>query len=155
MAALGRTLHSGRFLADKRKLEVMARRALGLFERYDVLLTPTLGQLPPLHGQLRARGPQAWAQQLLGRAPAGVSLAQDLLVKTAVHQVFQLIPFTPLSNITGQPSMSVPLHWNAQGLPVGTMFSARYGDEGTLFSLAGQLERARPWAQRRPPGAKS
>ena len=61
------------------------------------------------------------------------------------------VPFTYVSNATGQPAMSVPLFWNDAGLPIGTHFVGRFGDEATLFRLAGQLEAARPWAGRRPP----
>jgi amidase len=152
MAALGRNLHSGAFLATKRKLELHARRAMKLFEHYDVLLTPTLGGPPLRHGQLKAQGMEAWAQEVLAKAPVAIRLAQDQIINTALGRVFQFIPFTPLANITGQPSMSVPLYWNADDLPIGTMFTARYGHEGTLFHLAGQLERARPWFDRRPKG---
>jgi amidase/6-aminohexanoate-cyclic-dimer hydrolase len=56
-----------------------------------------------------------------------------------------------MSNMSGQPSMSVPLAWNTAGLPLGMMFAARFGDEATLFRLAAQLEQERPWKQRLPP----
>ncbi len=59
-------------------------------------------------------------------------------------------PDTRLANGTGQPSMSVPLTWNAANLPIGALLTARFGDEATLFRLAGQLERARPWFGRTP-----
>jgi amidase len=58
-----------------------------------------------------------------------------------------------MCNFTGQPAMSVPLYWTAQGLPIGSHFASRFGDEATLFRLAGQLERCRPWAGRWPPAS--
>ena len=60
-------------------------------------------------------------------------------------------PNTQLFNQTGQPAMSVPLHWNTAGLPIGVQLAARFGDEATLFRVAAQLEAARPWAGKKPP----
>jgi len=111
-------------------LQRAARDLARFFENHDVWLTPTLAE-PPL--------------------PLGsfVSTAQDPLYGWNRMAFFS--PFTPICNFTGQPAMSVPLFWNAEGLPIGTHFVARFGDEGTLFRLAAQLEEARPWAGRRPP----
>ncbi len=97
---------------------------------YDVWLTPTLGE-PPL--------PLGSFDSPVEHPMAGMARA------------VQFVPFTPVCNMTGQPAMSVPLFWNEQGLPVGTHFVGRFGDEATLFRLAAQLEAARPWADRRPP----
>jgi amidase/6-aminohexanoate-cyclic-dimer hydrolase len=97
-------------------------------ENYDVILSPTLSK-PPV--------------------PLGVlSLSQDpAIYRTATTEFMHS---TPLYNATGQPSMSVPLHWTPDGLPVGVMFSGRFGEDALLFRLAAQLEKAQPWANRRP-----
>jgi Asp-tRNA(Asn)/Glu-tRNA(Gln) amidotransferase A subunit family amidase len=65
-------------------------------------------------------------------------------------KLYSFMPNTQQFNVTGSPSVSVPLAWSDDGLPIGIMFSARNGDEATLFRLAAQLEKARPWAHRRP-----
>jgi amidase len=106
-------------------------RAIGRFMvDHDVWLTPTLAE-PPVP---------------LGSFDSPPDNPLHGLLRAAAFA-----PFTLIANITGQPAMSVPLYWNAQGLPVGTHFSGRFGDEATLFRLAAQLEAARPWAARRPP----
>ena len=98
-------------------------------ERYDIVLSPTLAKPPVPLGVLSLSAPD---QKAMARA------------------LREFGPYTALYNVTGQPSMSVPLHWTPDGLPVGVMFSGRFGDEASLFRLAAQLEEARPWAQRRP-----
>ena len=123
---------------DARQL-IEARRAfyrLGLEmaefqQRYDVILCPTLGTPPVELGLLTLKD------------------VKDVQAY-ATHAV-RFSPFAYLFNVTGQPSMSVPLHWSSEGLPIGTTWTGRYGDEATLFRLAAQLEKARPWSDRRPP----
>jgi len=89
--------------------------------------------------------------RVLNRHGAGWLLRRAGMVRLIADRTFSYMPYTALFNVTGQPAMSVPLHWSAAGLPIGMQFVARFGDEATLLRLGGQLERARPWAQRRPP----
>ena len=107
----------------------LGRQIAAFQENYDVLLAPTLG-VPPI--------------------PLGALNMMTEDVGEYMRVSYEYMPGTAIANMTGQPSMSVPLHWNAAGLPVGTMFTGRFGDEATLFRLAAQLEEARPWAERRP-----
>ena len=63
----------------------------------------------------------------------------------------RFVPFTPAFNMSGQPAISLPLHWNADGLPIGVQLVAAYGREDVLIRVAAQLEAAHPWADRHPP----
>ncbi len=110
-------------------IHLQGRRMADFHDRFDIVTSPTLAQPPIPLGILRTDNPDldAYSRALHG-----------------------FMPFTQLFNISGQPSMSVPLHWTAQNLPVGIMFSAPFGDEATLFRLAGQLEAAKPWFDRVP-----
>jgi len=98
--------------------------------QYDLLLSPTMRIPPPKLGAFKATAddPREWLQVALS-----------------------MVAFTRTQNITGQPAMSVPLFWNADNIPIGVQFAGRYGDEATLFRLAAQLEKARPWAAKIPP----
>ena len=89
---------------------------------------------------------------ILSRLNAGWLMKALGVIKPLADKTFEFMPYTPVFNVTGQPAMSLPLHWSAGGLPVGMHFVGRFGDEATLYRLAGQLERAQPWVQRMPPG---
>ena len=69
---------------------------------------------------------------------------------TLAEKIFEWIPNTPVFNVTGQPSISLPLHQSEEGLPIGMMFTARFGDDATLLKLSAQLEQAQPWFARVP-----
>jgi amidase len=108
--------------------------------------------MPPVGiGALHPKGLEAFGHNLLLTLRLGFLLRIPWLVNFAVRRVFGFMPFTPVANITGQPAMSVPLYWNAAGIPIGAHVSARFGDEATLFRVAAELERARPWFARKPP----
>jgi amidase len=132
-------------------LEVARRAAqtmAGFMEWHDVLLTSTLAlpSWPIGDGELSAG--QRVMLQVIARAPAGPALAA--VVKQLAGEILRPMPNTHLCNLTGQPAMSVPLHWTSDGLPVGVQFIARVEEEDLLFRLASQLEAARPWWDRRP-----
>lgn len=151
LGLLGRQISAGEYARALRSLQRAARQVGAFFEKYDVLLTPTLATPPMEIGWLQPAGIRAFALKLLGSLNAGALLNKLAGIEALAEEVFAFIPFTPVFNVTGQPAMSVPLVWNDQGLPIGMHFVARFGDEATLFRLAAQLEKARPWFERRPP----
>ncbi len=153
LATLGETFGAGEYAAACRELKSTGRRIAAFMdaERVDVLLSPTLARLPIPLGALLPRGAEAVVQRVLTRLSLGGALRALGALDRGAQQAFSFIPYTPIFNASGQPSMSVPLAWTAAGMPIGLMFTARWGDEATLFRLAGQLEEARPWCDRRPP----
>lgn len=150
LALTGRSLPGHRSTSAFRELERAGRALSRFLADYDVLVTPTLAFPPPRLGELLPSGLERAALVILGRLRAGTLLRKLRLLEKAADDVLAFIPWLPLFNVTGHPAMSVPLHWTEAGLPMGTHVVGRFGDEETLFSLAGQLERARPWAGRRP-----
>ncbi len=148
---LGRSISAADFVAAQHALHAAARRVAPFFQQHDVLLTPTLARPPVTHRSLQPKGAEASVMKALGQLRAGRTMNLLLSLTPSVDRVYEFIPYTPVFNITGQPAMSVPLHWSPEGLPIGVQFVGRYADEATLLRLAGQLERARPWRDRVPP----
>jgi amidase len=126
----GRTLTAIDLIQAVDALGVATRSTASYFETYDAWLTPTLARVPELLG-------------VLNQSQGGA------IEFWKFDCTFN--PWNPLANITGNPAMSVPLYWTPGGLPVGSLFTGRYGDEASLFRLASQLEGERPWANRIPP----
>lgn len=127
---MGRQQTGAGYLMALQWLQRVSREVARFMQDYDVWLTPTLGEPPLKLGSFDATPENPMA---------------------GMRKAAEFVPFTPICNATGQPAMSVPLFWNDEGLPIGTHFVGRFGDEATLFRLAAQLEAARPWAGRRPP----
>jgi amidase len=130
-------------------------RALAAFHaQYDLLLTPTLAAPPVKHG---TGDPSGIAKSLFGflhgtglmGVLARLGLLDSTVQKIAIDNL-RYVPFTQLSNLSGTPSMSVPLYWTPDGLPLGVQFVGPFGSEDRLLRLARQLEEAQPWFDRLP-----
>ncbi len=111
---------------------LVSRQVGAFFEKVDALVTPTIAALPARLGELDQN-------------------RRGMTAMEWTRQVFTYCPFTPLFNTTGQPAVSLPLHWSAGGVPLGVQLAGRFGDEAMLLRLAAQLEEGCPWAGKRPP----
>ncbi|MCP4039327.1 MAG: amidase, partial [bacterium] len=116
------------FEVERQNIYTLARRIVAHQNDFDAVLSRTLSSLPPKLGVLNPNSP--------GDTFANAAMA--------------MAGYTIAYNVSGQPAMTVPLHWNDAGVPIGTMFAGRPGAEGSLLRLARQLEIARPWADKRP-----
>jgi len=125
----GRKATGEEVMWEQQELRMLGRGVMALFEEFDVYLTPVMGTPPPPIGYL---DPMTVAPKDFGKRNG------------------EVFPFPAPFNMTGQPSISLPLCMSESGLPIGMMFSGRYADEATLFRLAAQLEKECPWADRKP-----
>ncbi|MFN6120664.1 MAG: amidase family protein, partial [Actinomycetes bacterium] len=131
LAALGRRVSGQQYVAAMLEVHRWCRSVLAWWHPadgtrgYDLLVTPTIATPPPRIGYLSEPGHG--------------------------YRIFELLQYTAQFNVTGQPAISLPLHWTADGLPVGVQLVAAYGREDLLVRVAAQLEQAAPWADRVPP----
>ena len=151
LARLGEALSAADLTEALWSMQAFSRRWLQWSSGFDVLLTPTVGVPPMPIGAYRLTGLRRLALRILSALPARALLSQRPKILEAFAAVYEAAPYTMVANVTGQPSMSLPLHWTADGLPMGMLFTARIGDEAALFRLAAQLEREMPWKDRRAP----
>jgi amidase len=127
----GFSMPVGQYLAAISLLQVWSRRVAQWWsDGFDLLLTPTIAAPPP---------------------PLGTLVASREDPRAGWARLMNLLQFTPAYNATGQPAISLPLYWNAEGLPVGVQLVSAFGREDLLVRIAAQLEQARPWRDRRPP----
>jgi len=125
----GRAIGSAAYIRALRALHAYGRVIGQFFERYDILITSTLGS-PAI--------------------PVGALHGEPLDMEGYADRLFAFMPNTQIFNVTGQPAASLPLAWSRDGLPIGVQFAARHSEDALLLSLAGQLERSASWAGRRP-----
>jgi amidase len=130
--AFAQQYHSGakqRIPEANKRLEELSKNVSQQMQPYDVLLCPVLSTTPPVIGE---------------HSP---TIPYEVLIE----RMTSYVAYTPVFNVTGMPAMSVPLYWNERGLPIGSHFAAKAGDEQTLLHLAYELEEARPWADKWAP----
>ena len=155
LALLAGSLSAKDFACALRTLERIGRDVGSFFQPYDLLLTPSLASLPPKIGALAPSRTEDRLFRIVGSLGSGRLIKRAGLLNAAADDAFQFTPWTPVYNVTGQPAMSVPADLSTSGLPIGVHFVGHFGREDTLFRLAGQLERARPWFDHLPPLART
>ncbi|WP_370249540.1 amidase [Nocardioides sp.] len=150
LAAIGRATSATAFQAAVERRHEHTRALAAFHTEHDLLLTPTTATPPPRIGSFVPPLPIRLAQKALLVARAGATLRFTPIIDQLIRENAGWVPYTPIANLTGRPAMSVPLHWTPDGLPIGSHFVGRLGEDGLLLRLAAQLETAAPWADRRP-----
>lgn len=147
---MGEALTGEELVSSQWALQKITRDYAEWANGYDVVVSAALGSPPIAIGALRPDFARKALLTLANTLPLGRIAKQRDFILSNARDIFDYTAYTMPSNAAGLPSMSVPLDWSAAGLPIGTLFTARYGDEATLFRLARQLELAHPWSERRP-----
>lgn len=152
LAMLGRAISASDYAAHHAHWNTFAR-ALGAFhQRFDLYMTPAAAMRPARIGELETPAILQAVSIALASLRAGKLLLKTGIAEKLAFDNLERTPFTQLGNMTFGPGMSVPLGQDAEGLPIGVLFNARFGEEDLLIRLASQLEQAAPWRVRRPAG---
>lgn len=150
LSLLGGAYSAEEFVTSMRQWNVAARKMGEFHGKYDIYLTPTTATPPVKIGELQPSPVEQVLMKITNTLRAGRMIRLSGIADKIAIESLAKTPFTQLANFTGQPAMSVPLHWTPDGLPCGVHFMAPFGDEATLLSLAAQLEKALPWFDKRP-----
>jgi amidase len=154
LGLLGNVVSAGEFVHAMKEWHKFGRIMGEFHETYDLYLTPTMAFPPVKIGELLPKKAEKIAMSVVNFFGLGRVLKASGMVNQMAEQSLAKTPFTQIANLTGQPAMSVPLYWSEENLPIGVQFIAPIGREDRLFQLAGQLEKARPWFDKRPPNLK-
>jgi amidase len=150
MAMIGRSMSAGDLVLARIGWHEI-QLAMGQFlTSYDAFLTPALVSPPVPHKTVMPTRFEDASMGISSRFTIGKVLMKTGFIKQFSKKTLSKMGFTVLGNITGLPSMSMPLHWTEDGLPLGMMITGQMCDEITLFRLAGQLEQACPWIDKKP-----
>lgn len=151
LALIGQRLSADQVIGAHWYFQQFSRDWLTRYDCYDAIITSTMAQAPALIGQ-HSKLPNEDMQHATTRLLpflAKLGSRRDMILKT-FSSVIEYMPQTMAANVTGQPAISLPMHMNAAGLPIGVMATGRYGDEATLLQLAQQLEMRVQWHKLRP-----
>lgn len=150
LGLLGRIYSAADFIIEKRKWNTVARSFSSFFSRYDMYLTPVTAYPTLKVGELQPGPAERIMVSIVNTLGLGKIVKASGMASELARATMEKYPFTQVANMAGLPAMSVPLHWTPEGLPCGVQFMGRFGDEASLFRLAAQLEKAKPWFNRWP-----
>ena len=151
MVAFGHASRASEYVEGYMRWNDYSRQLGEFHQKYDLFMTPTMALPPAKVGEIATPAWQHFAMKILMGLGLSRVILKSGMIEQMVRENLKWVPFTQIGNLTGVPAMSVPLHWTAHGLPMGVHFVAPHSGEGMLFRLAGQLEKAKPWFDKRPP----
>ena len=149
LAQIGWHTSAARLTRARNTMHRASREVAEFFGRYDLFVSSTHAAPPVMIGELGLSSVDRLQLAVLRNLP--LQTLFDKLLQGMGKKALSRTPNTMLFNQTGQAAMSVPLHWNGSGIPIGTQIVGPFGGEGMLFEVATQLEEAQPWAERLPP----